>query len=146
MLECVKIVVEGEAEEFDAAGLLFRNKILHYAEIDHFVETVAVACVEQVKINIIGAQSFELLGKKSLGVVERVNCPERELGREIETVAGILLHHAADKRLTGSVVIGISGIKVGYAGSVSAVEHLLSNDLVDLTGFGGDAHAAESQQ
>ena len=103
--------------------------------------------MQQIEVDVVHAQPLQLLFKNALGIVQAFAFPQRHFGGKIKAAAVPFGDHAAHKRLTLAVVIGIGSIEVVDTGGLSGVQQSFGALFVNgAVGFGGKTHTAVTQK
>ena len=95
------------------------------AELDHAIPTGAAQRVQQVEIEMIGAQAPALIFKDAVKVGGRFDHAHQHLGGELDLVAlAGPLQVGAHKALALAAMVGIAVVQVVDALSQRQIEHL----------------------
>ena len=137
----------GEAQAADGAGGFLLPEPVHDAQGLGLVVAGLVQGVHQVKIEIVHAQTFLLVGKDALGLVQALALPQGQFGGQVKTFPGPFGNDPAYKGLALTAVVGVGGVKVVDARVPGGVEQGFGPGLVDpALRCGGKAHTPIAQQ
>ncbi len=124
------------------------------AERFHAVPRGAAQAVEQVEVEVVGPEAFELLGEEPVHVAALPAEAERHLRREVDALAPTAGERFPHKRLALAHlthlgrVVEVRGVDVVDAVVDGEVQHLGRQVVVDLVGLTADdrqAHATEPE-
>ena len=147
VLKSGRVVMAGKPKVPDAScGLLLPQPVHKAHGFCLFVPGI-VQGVQQVEVDVVHAQPLQLLFKNALGIVQAFAVPQRHFGGKIKAAAVPFGDHAAHKRLTLAVMIGIGSIEVVDTGGLSGVQQSFGAFFVNgAVGFGGKTHTAVTQK
>ena len=125
------VVVAGEAEVSDAAGLFLLPQPVHDAQRLGLVVPGRMEGVEQIEVDVLDAQPLELLAVDLLGLFQRVALPHRQLGGQIKALAGPLGDDPPHEGLAFAPMVGVGGVKVVDPRLACGVQQRLGPRFVD---------------
>ena len=143
--EHVRIAMIGEARVPDGpAGLFFRKPVGDAQGLDALPGVHVVEHMHQVVIHVIRLQAAQLLLEVFLHVVGLFQIVMGQLGGDVDFVAdAVALEDFAQGNFAAGIHIG--GIKIIHPALISGHEFLFRLVQVDLSAFGGKAHAPVAQ-
>ena len=146
-LECLILVMEGEAEVADFTLRLQLFKLFHTSDVNHFLKAVLIQSVHQIKVYVVCLKLLKLLLENPLNVIRILDEPAGELRRKEEAAAVVLPHDAADHALALSVMVRVRRIIIVHTGGICLIQHSLCLCRVDLSvRRHRKSHTSEAQQ
>ncbi len=146
--EGVQSIVERKTDVSNApagAGLL---DPIQDTQVVYFVPALGAQGVHQVKVDVIGLQPVELLGKEALEIGLFIDQPLGQLGCQGYFLAVAVLQGPPDKAFAVAAVVAVGGVDVIHAAVDGIAQHAHGFRLVDLgiiSVKNGQAHAAKAQ-
>ena len=133
-LEALNAGMVGKSQMFDSACFAFRHQILLHSEfrIQIIFDIVFAHIVEQIKVEILRLQLFELFCEDFLNFREVIAVIARELRCQMEALAWITTEGFADNDFGISFVVAPCGIKIVDTVLIRIVEHFKCFFLVNV--------------
>ena len=145
-IQLIRGIVEGKADVANLAlRLLFEDKA---PQIQIFIHRRAMIAqiVQQIEIKIARARALQRYIEHPSRFFRGLFGKQRKLGRQIEAVARMALHHGlAHRDLVRAVAIGICRIKVGIAVRHEFIHHPAGLFQIDRIARHRQAHHAKAQ-
>jgi hypothetical protein len=147
LLEDIEIVVEGKTQVADAAIAEGLTGPFAHTQVAHLVPAALIQGVQQVKVNVVGLQLFELLVEQPVEILGGLDQPARQLGGQPHLFTIAILEHPPDDPFAVAAVVAIRRVHVIHAVVNGVVQHTSRLRLVNVLGLpcGREPHTAEPQ-
>ena len=148
LLECVEVVVEGEAQVIETPGSHCAFGPVQHAQVAHLGPAFRAQGMQQVEVHL-ALQSLGLLIEQPVEVVRLFHQPARQLGRHFDPLAVTIAQRAAHQHLALRAVIAVRGVHVVHAVIDRITEHGGCQRLIDVARVFpdmGQAHRAETER
>ena len=104
--------------------------------------------MEQVKVDVVCLQLFQLLVQKAVEILNLFDFPAGHLGGQLDPLPVAILKGASQERLTRLPVVGVGCVYIIHAVVNGVPDHARSFRLIDLARVvvdAGQAHGAKAQ-
>ena len=142
--------VEGEPQPLDAPGPAHCVQLVVGVIFDIVGPAALMDRVDQIKVKIIGAAVFQLLGKDAGHIRVTFQEPAGQLAGQMVALPGIFTQRLAAEFFRHFAMVGVGGVKIVDAVGVGVVKNFPGLLLIDAGGVGGvpqrQTHGAKTQQ